>query len=153
MENHIARMKHCHPQILFLLDITCLSTLSQVVNENVVVRDSSGKEIQSQLLPILDASIGLRNYHTVAYLGVSSTVKPKYWLAFSATVPPLGFSTYYVSNAKQAGQSSSVIPFLRDAMTHTNTKQLRNYFLCNQLIIKFGFSKKICKCSYYFRQT
>ncbi|XP_027356605.1 probable alpha-mannosidase At5g13980 isoform X1 [Abrus precatorius] len=77
-----------------------------VVNENVVVRDSSGKEIQSQLLPILDAIHGLRNYHTAAYLGVSPTVKPKYWLAFSATVPPLGFSTYYVSNAKQAATIS-----------------------------------------------
>ncbi|KAK7350740.1 hypothetical protein VNO77_09651 [Canavalia gladiata] len=77
-----------------------------VVNENVIVRDSSGKEIQSQLLPILDAIHALRNYHTAAYLGVSPTVKPKYWLAFSATVPPLGFSTYYVSNAKQAATIS-----------------------------------------------
>ncbi|RDY10272.1 putative alpha-mannosidase [Mucuna pruriens] len=72
-----------------------------VINEKIVVRDSSGKKIQSQLLPILDAFLGLRNYHTVAYLGVSPTVKPKYWLAFSATVPPLGFSTYYLSNAKK----------------------------------------------------
>ncbi|CAL0305214.1 unnamed protein product [Lupinus luteus] len=72
-----------------------------VANEKVVVRDSSGKEIQSQLLPILDEFLGVRNYHTKAYLGVSSTVNPKYWLAFSATVPALGFSTYYVSKAKQ----------------------------------------------------
>jgi len=27
-------------------------------------------------------------------------VKPKYWLAFPTDVPPLGFSTYYVSYAK-----------------------------------------------------
>ncbi|TKY73710.1 Alpha-mannosidase protein [Spatholobus suberectus] len=77
-----------------------------VVNEKVVVRDSSGKKIQSQLVPIPDAFLGLRNYHTVAYLGVSPTVKPKYWLAFSATVPPLGFSTYYVSNAKKSATIS-----------------------------------------------
>lgn len=77
--------------------------MSQVVNENVVVRDSSGKKIRSQLLPILDTFLGLRNYHAAAYLGVSPTVNPKYWLAFSATVPPLGFSTYYVSNAKHSG--------------------------------------------------
>ncbi|KAL1347182.1 hypothetical protein AAHE18_08G240200 [Arachis hypogaea] len=77
-----------------------------VVSEYVVVRDSSGKQIQSQLLPILDTFIGLRKYYTAAYLGVSSTVKPKYWLAFSATVPPLGFSTYYVSKAKQAATIS-----------------------------------------------
>ncbi|QCE14629.1 lysosomal alpha-mannosidase [Vigna unguiculata] len=71
-----------------------------VVNENVGVRDSSGKKVQSQLVPIPDFFLGLRNYHIVAYLGVSPTVKPKYWLAFPATVPPLGFSTYYVSYAK-----------------------------------------------------
>ncbi|KAK7282128.1 hypothetical protein RIF29_10693 [Crotalaria pallida] len=84
-----------------------------VVNENVVVRDSDGKEIQSQLLPILDASLGVRNSHTKAYLGVSPTINPKYWLAFSATVPPLGFSTYYVSSAKQAATISD---------THTTHK-------------------------------
>ncbi|XP_014501898.1 probable alpha-mannosidase At5g13980 isoform X1 [Vigna radiata var. radiata] len=71
-----------------------------VVNENVGVRDSSGKRVQSQLVPIPDFFLGLRNYHTMAYLGVSPTVKPKYWLAFPATVPPLGFSTYYVSYAQ-----------------------------------------------------
>ncbi|KAK8465738.1 hypothetical protein PHAVU_009G161600 [Phaseolus vulgaris] len=71
-----------------------------VVNENVGVRDSSGKIVQSQLVPIPDVFLGLRNYHTVAYLGVSPTVKPKYWLVFPAAVPPLGFSTYYVSYAK-----------------------------------------------------
>ncbi|KAK7316862.1 hypothetical protein RJT34_00622 [Clitoria ternatea] len=79
-----------------------------VVNENVVVRDPSGKEIQSQLLPIRDAFLGLRNYHTAAYLGASPTIKPKYWLAFQATVPPLGFSTYYVSNANKAATISDI---------------------------------------------
>lgn len=77
-----------------------------VANENVVVRDSSGKEIQSQLLPIPDAFLGLRNYQAAAYLGVSPSVNPKYWLAFSAFVPPLGFSTYYVSKSKQAAATS-----------------------------------------------
>ncbi|OIW19935.1 hypothetical protein TanjilG_30849 [Lupinus angustifolius] len=84
-----------------------------VANEKVVVRDSSGKEIQSQLLPIPDKFLGLRNYHTKAYLGVSPTVNPKYWLAFSATVPALGFSTYYVSKAKQPATISD---------THTTYK-------------------------------
>ncbi|WJX41060.1 alpha-mannosidase [Trifolium repens] len=77
-----------------------------VANENVVVRDSSGKEIQSQLLPIPDSFLGLRNYHAAAYLGVSPSVNPKYWLAFSAIVPPLGFRTYYVSKDKQAATIS-----------------------------------------------
>ncbi|XP_073225139.1 probable alpha-mannosidase At5g13980 isoform X2 [Cicer arietinum] len=77
-----------------------------VANEKVVVRDSNGKKVQSQLLPIPDAFLGLRNYHAAAYLGISPSVNPKYWLAFSAIVPPLGFSTYYVSNAKKSAYKS-----------------------------------------------
>lgn len=83
-------------------DLT-LSTLLQVLNENVVVRDFRGKEIQSQLIPLLNISLSLRKYHAMAYLGKSPRVSPRYWLAFSATVPPLGFSTYIVSSAKGAG--------------------------------------------------
>ena len=83
-------------------DLT-LSTLLQVINENVVVRDFRGKEIQSQLIPVLNISVSLRKYLAMAYLGKSPKVSPRYWLAFSATVPPLGFSTYIVSSAKGAG--------------------------------------------------
>lgn len=74
----------------------------QVINENIIVRDSAGKEIESQFIPILSSSISLRNYHAKAYLGKSPTSTPKYWLAFSASIPPLGFSTYTVSAAKKA---------------------------------------------------
>ncbi|KAI9114327.1 hypothetical protein K1719_014555 [Acacia pycnantha] len=76
-----------------------------VISENVEVRDSSGKEIEAQLVPILNYSLALRNYHAKAYLGVSPTVNPKYWLAFSAAVPPLGFSTYYISSSNQSGSA------------------------------------------------
>ncbi|KAL5862667.1 hypothetical protein ACOSQ3_000181 [Xanthoceras sorbifolium] len=77
-----------------------------VINENVTVKDSGGKQIESQILPLLNASISLRNYYSKAYLGKSSTVTPKYWLAFTASVPPLGFNTYIISSAKQAAFSS-----------------------------------------------
>ncbi|EEF51696.1 probable alpha-mannosidase At5g13980 [Ricinus communis] len=70
-----------------------------VINENVNVKDSEGNEIESQLLPLLDASISVRNYHSMAYLGSSPNVTPKYWLAFSVSVPPLGFSTYIIASA------------------------------------------------------
>ncbi|XP_024023141.1 probable alpha-mannosidase At5g13980 isoform X2 [Morus notabilis] len=73
-----------------------------IVDKNVVVRDFKGKEIESQIIPLPDVSVSIRNYHARAYLGSSPKVTPKYWLAFSATVPPLGFSTYIVSNAKRA---------------------------------------------------
>eukprot|EP00262_Sarcandra_glabra_P022190 TRINITY_DN9739_c0_g1_i1.p1 TRINITY_DN9739_c0_g1~~TRINITY_DN9739_c0_g1_i1.p1 ORF type:complete len:768 (+),score=138.34 TRINITY_DN9739_c0_g1_i1:112-2304(+) len=79
-----------------------------VISESVVVRDSEGKEIESQLLPISNASIKIRNYHVRAYLGTSASDTPKFWLAFYASVPPLGFSTYIVSSAKQAGPSSTI---------------------------------------------
>ncbi|KAH7578512.1 hypothetical protein JRO89_XS01G0391600 [Xanthoceras sorbifolium] len=77
-----------------------------VINVNVTVKDSGGKQIESQILPLLNASISLRNYYSKAYLGKSSTVTPKYWLAFTASVPPLGFNTYIISSAKQAAFSS-----------------------------------------------
>ncbi|MCL7038410.1 hypothetical protein MKW94_014475 [Papaver nudicaule] len=78
-----------------------------VVSESVTVRDSSGREIESQLLPMSSASLNLRNYHVKAYLGKSPSDAPKYWLAFSASVPPLGFSTYTVSGKKTGGASLS----------------------------------------------
>ncbi|KAL4634651.1 hypothetical protein ACB092_04G215900 [Castanea dentata] len=77
-----------------------------VINENVAVWDSSGKEVESQLLPLLDVSVGVRKYHVKAYLGISPKTTPSFWLAFSATVPPLGFSTYIISSFKSEDATS-----------------------------------------------
>lgn len=76
----------------------------QVSSHELIVSDSSGKEIESQLLPIFNASLNTRDYHVKAYLGKSPTTTPQYWLGFTASVPPLGFSTYIISSAKQTGQ-------------------------------------------------
>lgn len=92
-----------HIENLILLHCLSLPNLRQVLSENVVVRDSSGKEIESQILPITNASVVIRNYYVMAYLGKIPTVTPKYWLAFSAKVPPLGFSTYIISKANRKG--------------------------------------------------
>lgn len=78
-----------------------------VVNEDVLVRDSEGKEIESQLVPLADAYASLRNFHVKAYLGTEPEELPKYWLAFPVSVPPLGFSTYAISIAKSTGASST----------------------------------------------
>ncbi|KAM1014842.1 hypothetical protein ACFX14_044776 [Malus domestica] len=78
-----------------------------VINEDVTVHDSEGREIESQLLPLDDAHVGLRNYHAKAYLGQTPTKTPNYWLAFTVSVPPLGFSTYTISAAKGAGAGST----------------------------------------------
>uniref|UniRef100_A0A5B7A988 Alpha-mannosidase n=1 Tax=Davidia involucrata TaxID=16924 RepID=A0A5B7A988_DAVIN len=74
----------------------------------LIVRDSGGREIESQLLPLSNTSMSTRNFHVKAYLGRSPSGTPKYWLAFLASVPPLGFSTYTVSIAKQTGASSII---------------------------------------------
>ncbi|KAF5181502.1 Alpha-mannosidase [Thalictrum thalictroides] len=79
-----------------------------VNSKSVIVRDSSGKQIESQILPMANASMGLRNYYVKAYLGKSPSDTPKYWLAFLASVPPLGFSTYIVSGTKPADISSTL---------------------------------------------
>ncbi|XP_052182651.1 probable alpha-mannosidase At5g13980 [Diospyros lotus] len=76
-----------------------------VINGNATVQDSSGKEIESQLLPLANTSLGIRNLYATAYEGKSPTTEPRYWLAFTASVPPLGFSTYVISAAKQTASS------------------------------------------------
>ncbi|PON50481.1 Glucan biosynthesis, periplasmic [Trema orientale] len=78
-----------------------------VFNEDVTVHDSEGKEIESQLVPLVEAYVSLRNYHVKAYLGHTPTQTPKYWLVFAVSVPPIGFSSYTISSAKKPGSSSS----------------------------------------------
>lgn len=68
-----------------------------------MVHDSEGKEIESQLLPIASASLNIRDKHVKAYLGTAPGAKPKFWLAFPVSVPPLGFNTYFVSSMKKSG--------------------------------------------------
>ncbi|XP_057465092.1 probable alpha-mannosidase At5g13980 [Actinidia eriantha] len=74
-----------------------------VINGNVTVQDSNGQEIESQLLPLANVSLGMRNFYATAYVGKPPSVTPRYWLAFTASVPPLGYSTYVISAAKRKG--------------------------------------------------
>lgn len=67
------------------------------------MHDSEGHEVESQLVPFTDEYAALRNYHVEAYLGHTPTQVPKYWLVFSVSVPPLGFTTYTISTAKKSG--------------------------------------------------
>ncbi|KAM7277621.1 hypothetical protein ACFE04_004755 [Oxalis oulophora] len=79
-----------------------------VTTERVLVKDSSGKEIESQLLPVQNGTLSMRNYHVKAYTGKSPSKAIKYMLAFSASAPPLGFSTYIISSPEQIGRGSTV---------------------------------------------
>ncbi|XP_011098966.1 probable alpha-mannosidase At5g13980 isoform X1 [Sesamum indicum] len=78
-----------------------------VMHEDIAVRDSAGRVIESQLVPLSDTHVSLRNYHVKAYLGHTPRKTPKYWLAFTASAPPLGFSTYTISSAKTKGVGSA----------------------------------------------
>ncbi|KAF9618950.1 hypothetical protein IFM89_002945 [Coptis chinensis] len=79
-----------------------------VISESVSVHDSRGREIETQLIPITNASLNLRNKYVKAYLGKSPSVTPKYLLAFVASAPPLGFSTYIISSVKSPGSFSTL---------------------------------------------
>ncbi|KAM0866244.1 hypothetical protein ACQ4PT_042745 [Festuca glaucescens] len=78
-----------------------------VMSDSVVVHDSEGRLIESQLVPIANSSLNIRDKYTKAYLGTSPASKPKFWLAFPASVPPLGFNTYFVSSGKRSESISS----------------------------------------------
>ncbi|XP_073007335.1 alpha-mannosidase At3g26720-like [Typha latifolia] len=79
-----------------------------VISESLVVHDSEGREVESQLLPLVNASINMRSQYVKAYLGISPSIAPKFWLAFPVSVPPFGFNTYFVSSAKQPGSVSAI---------------------------------------------
>ena len=68
------------------------------------MHDPEGKEVEAQLVPLMEAYLSLRNFHVKAYLGTTPAGTPKYWLAFRVLVPPFGFSSYTISSAKIAGQ-------------------------------------------------
>lgn len=75
----------------------------QVSSEAVAVHDSEENEIESQLIPVTSHLEDLRRFYAKAHLGAFPSNTPKFWLAFVAAVPPLGFNTYTVSSSKAGG--------------------------------------------------
>lgn len=114
-----------------------------VVSELVVVRDAEGREIESQLIPLSDASLRLRSQYVKAYLGVPPRVTPKYWLAFSVIVPPLGFSTYFVSSARQSGSAAVMSTQYSPKESNSNTVEV------GQGHLKLLYNANDGKLSYY----
>ncbi|CAL0313112.1 unnamed protein product [Lupinus luteus] len=64
---------------------------------NLVVKDSSGNNIEAQYVDIDEVTTNLRKLYVKAYLGLSPKQAPKYWLLFQVSVPPLGWSTFFIS--------------------------------------------------------
>lgn len=112
-----------------------------VIDPNVAVHDSNGIEIESQLLPQTEVYVDLRNYYVKAYLGQTPPKTPKYWLAFTVSVPPLGFSTYTVSTAKRTGSTRSSV--------HTYNSNEKSKFEVGQGDLKLTFSTDQEKCTNY----
>ncbi|KAJ0974238.1 hypothetical protein J5N97_016203 [Dioscorea zingiberensis] len=73
-----------------------------VNDDQLSVRDSGGNFIESQLVELDNATSNLRKFYVEAYLGISSKEKPKYWLVFQVSVPPLGWNTYFISKGAGA---------------------------------------------------
>lgn len=73
--------------------------MHQVNEANLVVKDSSGNNVEVQYVDVDDVTTDLRKLYVKAYLGLSANQAPKYWLLFQVSIPPLGWSTYFISKA------------------------------------------------------
>ncbi|KAL2520356.1 Glycosyl hydrolase family 38 protein [Forsythia ovata] len=85
-----------------------------VNDHNLVVKDSMGKIIESQYVELDNVTSNLRNFYVKAYIGISPTKAPKYWLIFQASVPPLGWNTFFISKASLRGNSSTIYVSMMD---------------------------------------
>lgn len=92
-----------------------------VSTAEVFVQDSSGKEIESQLLPISNITLSIRKKYVKAYVGTAPAGDLKYWLAFPVSVPPIGFGTYVVSSPKHTGHISTISTEFRSEESTNNS--------------------------------
>ncbi|XP_024975832.1 alpha-mannosidase [Cynara cardunculus var. scolymus] len=74
-----------------------------VKDANLVVQDDKGNTIKAQFIEFDNITSNLRSFYAEAYLGISPTEVPKYWLLFQASVPPLGWNTYFITKTTGKG--------------------------------------------------
>ncbi|KAL5706468.1 alpha-mannosidase [Ranunculus cassubicifolius] len=77
-----------------------------VNDANLVVQDLKGQIVEVQFVDMDNATSNLRSFYAKAYLGTSPLETPKYWLLFQASLPPLGWNTFFISKASQKGKRS-----------------------------------------------
>ncbi|CAN8264032.1 unnamed protein product [Cochlearia groenlandica] len=82
-----------------------------VNDAGLTVEDSSGNSLDVQYSPMDNVTSSLRSTYTKAYLGTSSLQIPKYWLMFKATVPPLGWNTFFISKASREGEGRNITKY------------------------------------------
>ncbi|XP_051127486.1 alpha-mannosidase isoform X2 [Andrographis paniculata] len=80
-----------------------------VNNDNLVVKDSTGNVVESQYLEVDTVTAKLRKVYVEAYTGISDKHAAKYWLIFPASVPPLGWNTYFISKEAEKGNIDSYV--------------------------------------------
>ncbi|KAJ8773047.1 hypothetical protein K2173_028224 [Erythroxylum novogranatense] len=114
-----------------------------VSSEKVTVHDSSGGQIESQLLPISNGTLSIRNKYVKAYLGQFPSQTPKYWLAFPVSLPALGLSTYIVSNTNGTGPSSTV------SLVSSSVNSTSNTIAVGQGNLKLLYSTAEGKLTHY----
>ncbi|KAL3720554.1 hypothetical protein ACJRO7_005378 [Eucalyptus globulus] len=90
-----------------------------VTDSDLVVHDSSGNTIETQFINLDSVTIKLRNFYVKAYLGLSPQQVPKYWLVFQVSLPPLGWSTYFISKAATEGHETTVLSTLSNPQNDT----------------------------------
>ncbi|KAF0929308.1 hypothetical protein E2562_019891 [Oryza meyeriana var. granulata] len=78
-----------------------------VNDAHLVVKSSDGTSLQSQLVEVDNVTANLRKLYVKAYLGITSDKTPKYWLVFQASVPPMGWNTYFISKSTATGSNGT----------------------------------------------
>ncbi|CAM0955335.1 unnamed protein product [Alopecurus aequalis] len=85
---------------------------------HLVVKGTDGTFVDSQLVEVDTVTGNLRKLYVKAYLGINTDKPPKYWLVFKATVPPMGWNTYFVS--KPTGTGSSKMGYVSAIISPNN---------------------------------
>lgn len=68
-----------------------------VKDADIIVQDSMGNKVETQYVELDNVTKNLRQFYTEAYIGRPPEEDPQYWLIFQASVPPLGWNTYFLS--------------------------------------------------------
>uniref|UniRef100_A0A0D3HB24 Alpha-mannosidase n=1 Tax=Oryza barthii TaxID=65489 RepID=A0A0D3HB24_9ORYZ len=89
-----------------------------VNDANLIVKTSDGTSLESQLVEVDIVTARLRKLYIKAYLGITSDKPPKYWLVFQASVPPLGWNTYFIS--KSTGTGSNGMGYVSTMVSPSN---------------------------------
>uniref|UniRef100_A0A0D9XHR0 Alpha-mannosidase n=1 Tax=Leersia perrieri TaxID=77586 RepID=A0A0D9XHR0_9ORYZ len=78
-----------------------------VNDAHLVVKTSDGTSLVSQLVEVDNVTANLRKLYVKAYLGITPDKPPKYWLVFEASVPPMGWNTYFISKSTGTGSDGT----------------------------------------------